>query len=614
MLRPPSAPAMLPPRTRCGKIPVLALVACGLWLVSLSAVAASPVPEESPGLVERAETAYGAGDWGAAQSAYERVARENPYHADYPYRQGMALLRLEHWDEAVDAFRRARALGLRAFDCDYRIAQAHARAGRQEEALDWLERALVDDAPGHATVAQIVRRDEAFAGLHGTAAFERLTGGAVEPSSDPVAARRADLEFLVDRLERVHYDLHHQIGPDRWAAAVQDLDARLADLDDLGFAAELARLVTLVGDGHTRVELEAALPDGGHRLPIMLYRFRDGLHVRAAAPEYAELVGGRILSLGGRAVEDLVEEAAAYAAHDNAMQLRHDVPRFLVSLEFLRLLGAAPAAPEVQVPIEVAVEAEPSDGGSRTVRMEVEALPLPRLIERFSDALSEIPRFDERVEIPAWVSMHQPGGSDGPTPLWLRHPYRPYWFEVLPEEGLVYAQYNDAVEEETYPFERFVDELFAAIEGSGARALVLDVRLNSGGETYLARPLVERLLATPALHGPGGLFVITGRRTSSSGMRFTSTLEQWTDAIFVGEPTGQPPNTFGGVNVYRLPHSGLPLRVSSRLWIGGRTSDDHRPWIAPDLVAELTAADYAAGIDPAMESIRHALARRETKR
>jgi hypothetical protein len=313
-------------------------------------------------------------------------------------------------------------------------------------------------------------------------------------------------------------------------------------------------------------------------------------------------------------VEDLVGEAAAYAAHDNAMQLRHDVPRFLVSLEFLRLLGAAPSAPGVQVPIEVAVDAEPSDGGSRTVRMEVEALPLPRLIERVSDALGAIPRFDERVEIPAWVSMYQPGGSDGPTPLWFRHPYRSYWFEVLPEEGLVYAQYNDAVEEEAYPFERFVDELFAAIESSGARALVLDVRLNSGGETYLARPLVERLLATPAVDRPGGLFVITGRRTSSSGMRFTSTLEQWTDAIFVGEPTGQPPNTFGGVNVYRLPHSGLPLRVSSRLWIGGRTSDDTRPWIAPDLVAELTAADYAAGVDPAMESIRHALARREMKR
>jgi hypothetical protein len=85
-------------------------------------------------------------------------------------------------------------------------------------------------------------------------------------------------------------------------------------------------------------------------------------------------------------------------------------------------------------------------------------------------------------------------------------------------------------------------------------------------------------------------------------MNLSRDLEQWTNATFVGQPTGNAVVFFGDHLDLKLPVSGLVVNVSSLPWypIDAR---DKRPFIGPRLYTPLTSADYRANIDPAMRAI-----------
>jgi hypothetical protein len=97
--------------------------------------------------------------------------------------------------------------------------------------------------------------------------------------------------------------------------------------------------------------------------------------------------------------------------------------------------------------------------------------------------------------------------------------------------------------------------------------------------------------------------MIIGRETFSACQNFTNRMQLETNVMFAGEATGSSPNHVGETNPIWLPWSGLEVRGSSLYWQDS-VSSDARPWVAPDLVAELTSDDYREGIDPAMKTIR----------
>jgi hypothetical protein len=85
-------------------------------------------------------------------------------------------------------------------------------------------------------------------------------------------------------------------------------------------------------------------------------------------------------------------------------------------------------------------------------------------------------------------------------------------------------------------------------------------------------------------------------------MNFASDLEQNTEVLFVGEPTGSRPNHYGDSVPFTLPNSGLVVNVSPQ-YLQDSTPDDTRPWIEPDIPVELSSDDYFNGHDPALEAI-----------
>ena len=132
--------------------------------------------------------------------------------------------------------------------------------------------------------------------------------------------------------------------------------------------------------------------------------------------------------------------------------------------------------------------------------------------------------------------------------------------------------------------------------------LIIDLRWNNGGNTYLLPPLINALVRAPKINREGGLFVIIGRRTFSAAGNAAAYIQRQTNAIFVGEPTGAKPNSLGDEAYFMLPYSKLAASVADVYWQGS-WPQDFRKWIAPQIFVEPTFEAYRSNHDAAMDAI-----------
>ena len=198
-----------------------------------------------------------------------------------------------------------------------------------------------------------------------------------------------------------------------------------------------------------------------------------------------------------------------------------------------------------------------------------------------------------------WVYL--PATLETPLPLCLRNPDIDYWYEYLPERRTVYFQFNHVRDAPGESLATFCDRLFRFIEANPVERLVLDMRFNDGGNTYLEIPLLHHLIASKVNY-KGGLFVIIGRRTFSAAQNGSCYIDFHTNAIFVGEPTGSRPIFIGETAYFDLPYSGCQANISDLNWVG-TWPGDFRTWIAPTLYTPPTFAAFSQNRDPAMEAI-----------
>jgi hypothetical protein len=194
--------------------------------------------------------------------------------------------------------------------------------------------------------------------------------------------------------------------------------------------------------------------------------------------------------------------------------------------------------------------------------------------------------------------------------LYLKRVGDYFWFEPLAEIDGLYVQFNQVMNQKGRTIAEFGKELRSYLDAHPTKALVIDVRHNGGGDTYLYLQLLKTLLYYEFSRPEGKLFAVIGRNTFSACQNFSTDVDRMTDAIFVGEPTGSSPNMAGESTETVLPYSGLGVSISTRLHHHSYATD-RRIWIAPDVPAELSSVDYFANRDPALEAIR-AIVKRES--
>ncbi len=391
------------------------------------------------------------------------------------------------------------------------------------------------------------------------------------------AARwREDLRYFAEQAPQVHKNLFHSMTPKQFDDAVKSLDERIPTLTRNQIIAEITRIVAMIGDGHTYVELQDR-PTNFRHYPLKLYWFPDGVYVVKADKNYAAVVGGRMVRLGKLSGQNAYEAVSQIVPRDNPSQVKWMAPFYMSLAEVLDGLGLVDNQEAVPLTVE-------KDGVQTTVVLTPETGDVP---------------LDEFVLPADWVDARDPAA---PQPLWQRDPANHYWFEYLNDSRTLYVQFNAVAQKPDETIEAFFKRVMVFADTHPVDRFVLDERLNGGGNNYLLQPIIHAFIRSDTVNQPGKLFTIIGRQTFSAAMNCVNRMKLNTSTLFVGEPTGSSPNMYGDNAPVVLPNSKLTVRLST-LWWQDMDPRDKRVWQAPDLSTELTFADYRAGRDPAMDAI-----------
>ena len=386
-----------------------------------------------------------------------------------------------------------------------------------------------------------------------------------------------DLEFLRHTVHADYPFLFKKTTPEAFDAAVAGLHRDIPNMAPHEILVGLARIVASFGYGHTSLGYwEGKVPY--HQLPLVLYAYDDGLYLQGAHREYEALAGARLLAIEGVPVEEVQKRMLPVVPAENAQFVKAYGLHYLTFPEFLHAQGVIP---ELKTEITLHLEK-----GGKLMDAVVTAVPA----ERFPRQYGMVVPGEE------WVESR----DLSQTPLYLKNLDRIYYYEYLPDEKAVYVRHSQIQDDDREDIPTFYDRLFQFIRENDVEKLILDVRLNGGGNNYKNKPIVTGVIRSN-IDAPGKFMVIIGRRTFSACMNLVNELSTYTHAVFVGEPTSENVNFYGDNRPVTLPNSGINAYLSFAWW-QDKPQWENAEWLAPHVATGMTFEQYRTNQDPALQA------------
>jgi tetratricopeptide (TPR) repeat protein len=548
---------------------VLLMVTASGRLHSQEGQTRAPDPVAYQERVQKARASYAAKDCVQSAALYQNLAETNPRDGENWLRLARCRYHLKEYRTAIEAFRRANEIGFgRLQDNDLDIARAYAHVGEKENALEWLARALNDH---RFEFRPTLQEDQAFQGFRSDPRFRQLAGLLPKREFTRDQGWRYDLDYLLAEIQRLNATYSRQPLPKAVRQAADRLRERIPTLSDVQIALEMQRLLALLGCSHNSL-----LPVPGGRvsfsfLPLTFFIFPDGLYLIDGDGDAKRLVGARVIRFDETEAVEAIRAVSAVARRENDMEALWLAPLYLAMPQLLHALGLTKEPDKVRLTVR-------RGAGEEEVIISAGKPRPPRKL----------------------IPSQLPGAP--PAPLYLEKAADAYWFKHLPDKQAVYVQLNQVVDKDGEPLAAFARRLRQFLDEHKIQMLVVDLRHNNGGNTYLYGELVRTIVHFDASDENRKLFVIIGRNTYSAAVNFVVDLERFTRAVFVGEPTGGKPNTHGDESPTILPYSGLRFLLSCVYWQLSSPRDS-RLWIPPSIPVPLSAQDYFANRDPALELV-----------
>ncbi len=385
-----------------------------------------------------------------------------------------------------------------------------------------------------------------------------------------------DLIYLKHKVQSEYPFLFKKVTVKEFGEEVETLHRSIPDLADHEIIAGFARIISLFKYGHTRMGLQGG-PVTFRTLPINIYQFKDGFYVEGTHRDYKQALGARIVQIEGMPVAEALQKIRPVIPAENDQFVK------AYGLSYLRvpeILHAQGVTKELKSEIRMTLD---KDGQSIDVT--------------FTAGTERAPtQYGFVEEEDPWLSMR----NQEATPRYLKHLDKIYYHEYLPEHKALYVRHSQIQDDPAKDIPAFYEEVFAFVEDNDVERLILDVRLNGGGNNYKNKPIVTGVIKSDKINQPGQFIVIIGRRTFSACQNLVNELDNYTQAIFIGEPTSENVNFYGDNRRVELPNSKMSAYLSFAWW------QDKPPWenaphLAPHVAVEMSAAEYAANADPVLD-------------
>jgi hypothetical protein len=416
-----------------------------------------------------------------------------------------------------------------------------------------------------------------------------------------------DARYLAATLEDAHPDPY--VGHDGRVHFHRRVEELIREVPDEGepvseFYGRAAEIAARVGDGHTG--LSAPQPADGeenYSLPIAFRVIGSELYVEGVYKEPCEdLLGGRLLSVEGIPVADLVSRVARVDGADNVIHDRTNLTRAIRAVTPLRYLTDG-LVPPVTVTVEkrdgstaerelAPVDEDPSEApiaelSTVIVFPETGGEPAYRFLDAdHSTALLVVPDMFSYRE--AHEKLHAMGYERAEE--LARDAYIDTVGDSPPDVSeAVVAALPSAVE--------VLTDLVEEMAEAGTDRLVIDTRDNSGGNSLLSHAL------TYVLHGWDGI-----EKSGEGHFKVPKDSELYREQIGEDGPIGDTDNPAGFDFGWYFDRSDPDERMARlRDWLSDSPTfaaelerGEYEAYYLPDSVVVVTSATtYSAGAEPA---------------
>ncbi|MEY8021794.1 tetratricopeptide repeat protein [Muriicola sp. SD30] len=389
---------------------------------------------------------------------------------------------------------------------------------------------------------------------------------------------REDLRYLQDKVHTDFPFLFKKTTAAEFDAEVEEFYTAIPEMEPHEVLVGFTKLVAGFEYGHTIFGWwDGIIPF--HQIPVFLYQFDDGIYLHGVHKDYPDALGAKLLAIGNTPIEEALKKMRPVISAENEQFVKAYGLHFLTFPEFLHAQGVIE---NLNGELELTLE---KDG--KTFKKSIKALPNQRFPSRYGMVEPGTDWLDAR--------------DLSETPLYLKKLEKIYFYEYLPEHKTVYIRHSQIQDDSIQPIPEFYKEVFNFIEENDVDKLILDVRLNGGGNNYKNKPIVTGVIANKKINQSGKFFVIIGRRTFSACQNLVNELHTYTNAIFVGEPTSENINFYGDNHAVVLPNTKMKALLSFAWW-QDKPQWENKPALYPQLATGLTFEQYITNQDPALKT------------
>ena len=254
-------------------------------------------------------------------------------------------------------------------------------------------------------------------------------------------------------------------------------------------------------------------------------------------------------------------------------------------------------------------------------------------IKRMQENKQKANKKDDIADVPGLIDIEH---------IMRRHEYN-YDYQIFPDHSICYMQFNQCVNAKDYPFAQFLNDMFAKMDESDIKTLIVDAQYNNGGSSQLCDELLlhlypldkmksfttylrfsdlmaaynpriafakksweddghkDELYQMPAPKIPtdfqqpklfeGQVVFVMGKRTySSAGMLFTLARDNHIGTI-IGTTSTFSPSHYGEVLPYRLPNTGILGSISCKFFARPDAATVDDKCMEPDVKVDLDDRD-----------------------
>jgi len=388
-----------------------------------------------------------------------------------------------------------------------------------------------------------------------------------------------DLKFIQETVHKDYAHLFKKVTATKFDSEVEKLYKEIPNLKDHEVMVGLSRIISLFQYGHTRFGFRGGVVPY-HKLPFNLYHFNDGVYIEGTHKDHSVALGAKVIRIENTSIDEALKLVRPVVPVENDQYFKAFGINYLAIPE---VLHAQRIIPSLNQTVTLTLEKNGRTFEHSFTSMAPDVMKLNYSLMRQEGE---------------WLSAREQGN----TPYYLKNLDKIYYYEYIPEKKTVYVRQSQVQDDPSADIPTFYAEVFDFIDKNDVEKLVIDVRLNGGGNNYKNKPVVAGIMASPKINKPGSLFVIIGRRTFSACQNLINEFDNYTNVIFVGEPSAENINFYGDNRSITLPNSKHSMRLSFAWW-QDKPQWENADWTEPHMAVDMSFEEYKTNQDPVLDTI-----------